>query len=76
MELESSDEIAGFHGMQEVLTKKLMKPEELIAKIQAIKSEEITEAAKGVFKNEKLNLAGIGPFKEEDGKEFEKILSL
>jgi predicted Zn-dependent peptidase len=76
MELESSDEIAAFHGMQEILSKKLMEPEELIAKIQAVKSEEILEAAKFAFRNEKLNLAGIGPFKEEDEKGFENLLSL
>jgi predicted Zn-dependent peptidase len=76
MELESSDEIAGFHGMQELMTRKMMEPNELIEKIQAVKSEEITEAARDAFRNEKLNLAAIGPFKEENGKEFEKILSL
>jgi len=72
MGLETSDQLAGFYGGQEVITQKIVSPEELIKKIQAVKAEEIRAVAKDVFKNQKLNLAVIGPFR--DKKQFEQIL--
>lgn len=74
LSLETSDELASFYGGQEILKREIMPPAELAEKIQKVKSEEIKEVARDIFKNEKLNLALIGPF--EDGKKFEKILKL
>lgn len=72
--LETSDRLAGFYGIQEILTKEIDVPQELIEKIQKVKSGEIREIAKEIFQNSKLNLSLIGPF--EDSRQFEKILSL
>jgi len=72
MGLETSDQLAGFYGGQEIITKKIVSPEETIKKIQAVKVEEISAVAKDIFKNNKLNLAIIGPFKEKP--RFEQIL--
>ena len=72
--LESSDELASFYGGQEILTKETISPENLAKKIQAVKAEEIAEIANDIFKNNKLNLALIGPF--EDKAKFESILKL
>lgn len=72
--LETSDQLAGFYGSQEILTGKLISPEELIEKIKTVKAEEITAVAKDIFQNCKLNLAIIGPF--ENKERFEKILKL
>lgn len=78
LSLETSDEIAGFYGGQEILTGKIITPQELAEKIQAVKVGEIQEIAKEIFKNEKLNLVLIGPFSAEDGDKvrFEKNLRL
>ncbi len=74
VELETSDQLAGFYGAQEIITKKTINPEEVIKKIQKVESEEIIAVAKDVFQSQKLNLAVIGAF---EGKErFEKILKL
>jgi predicted Zn-dependent peptidase len=72
--LETSDQLAGFYGIEEILTRKIITPRELIKKIQEVKSKEIREIAKDIFQNSKLNLALIGPFEEQS--RFEKILSL
>jgi len=72
MGLETSDQLAGFYGGQEIITKKIVSPEETIKKIQAVKVEEISAVAKDIFKNNKLNLVIIGPFKEKP--RFEQIL--
>jgi len=74
LSLETSDEIASFYGGQEILTGKLISPDELAQKIQAVKAEEIMAVAKDIFQNNKLNLALIGPF--EDRAKFESILKL
>ena len=72
--LESSDELASFYGGQEILTKETISPKNLAKKIQAVKAEEIAEIANDTFKNNKLNLALIGPF--EDKAKLESILKL
>jgi len=70
--LESSDDIANFYGFQEVLKKDLKKPEDIIKEINSVTAEEIKFIAERIFKNEGLNLAIVGKFKED--KEFKDIL--
>lgn len=70
--LESSDEIAGFYGNQELFHKKLMSPKETAEKIEAVTAEDILKVAKELMISKNLNLAMIGPSK--DKKEFEDIL--
>lgn len=70
--LESSDSIASFYGYQEVMKKALKKPEDIIKEIKSVTSEEIKFIAERIFKNELLNLAIVGKFK--DKKEFLDIL--
>ncbi len=70
--LESSNSLASFYGFQEVLKRKIRKPEEVVADINAVTGKQIQAIAKDIFKNEKLNLAVIGPF--ADKEKFAKIL--
>lgn len=72
--LESSDAQASFYAGQELLTKKILTPEEKIAKINAITKEDLQRTAKEIFQPSKLNLAIIGPFK--DKKIFNKLLKI
>ena len=74
LSLETSDSLANFCGGQEVLTGKVTAPQELADKIQAVTSEEIMSVAQDIFKNDRLNLALIGPFKDKN--EFDKLLRL
>lgn len=70
--LETSDAQALFYGGQEILERSLNTPEEVVKAIGKVKKEEVIGVAKDIFKNEKLNLALIGPYKE--GKQFVKPL--
>lgn len=72
--LETSDSLAIFYGVSEVLRKKPATPAELLAKIQAVTAEQIQSLAKELFKPETLNLAMIGPKKNED--DIAKLLTL
>ncbi|MBI4034194.1 MAG: insulinase family protein [Candidatus Brennerbacteria bacterium] len=73
LSLETSDELAFYYALQEVQKLPLMTPEELAAKIKAVTAGEIRAVASDLFKNEGLNLAIIGPFKE---KSFSAILKV
>ena len=65
LSLESSDDIANFHGGQELLKRKILEAEEKAKEICKVTANQIQNLAKEIFKNNKLNLALIGPFKDE-----------
>jgi predicted Zn-dependent peptidase len=53
---------------------KIMTPQEVFAKIDAVTTEDILRVSRDVFKSNKLNLAIIGPHKNI--KNIQKILAL
>jgi predicted Zn-dependent peptidase len=74
LSLESSDELAQFYGMQEVLRKPLKDPERVAKDIEAVTSGDIQNLAREIFKSDLLSLALIGPFKEQN--KFLKLLRI
>jgi len=72
--LETSDAQASFCGLQEILKKEILTPEEVYKKIDKITQNDILKAAKDIFQPQKLNLALIGPFK--DKAMFQKLLKI
>jgi len=56
-------------GVREILT-----PENYYARIKKITAKDVSRVAKEMFVNNKLNLAVIGPYREEG--EFERMLKL
>ena len=72
LSLESSDDIANFYGGQELLKHELKNAEEKADEIRQVTAGQIQALAKKIFKNNKLNLALIGPLK--DKTKFLKIL--
>ncbi|MEI7621319.1 MAG: pitrilysin family protein [Candidatus Moraniibacteriota bacterium] len=63
MGFEASDDVAMFFIDQEMHKEKIMSPKEVFSKIDAVKSADILRVAKDIFKQEKLNLAVVGPHK-------------
>ena len=72
LSLESSDDIANFYGGQELLKKEIKSAEEKAKELRKVSAKDIKKLANEIFKDEKLNLALIGPFK--DKQKFSKIL--
>ena len=72
--MEESDNQAEFYAFQELLENRILTPDEIFAKIEAVTAEDIQRVAKDIFKPEKLNLTLIGPFK--DKSKFEKLLKI
>jgi predicted Zn-dependent peptidase len=59
--LEGSDEIAGYYGSQELMTKKLMTPAQVVEKVKAVTAQDVQKVARDIFKTSMLNMAVIGP---------------
>lgn len=74
MGLESSDEVAMFFIDQEVRKNNIMKIQEIFNHIDKVTIADILRIAGDIFISKKLNLAVIGPHKNE--KELEKLLKL
>lgn len=73
MGFESSDEVAMFHIDQEVRKRKIMTLTQIFARIDKVTEADILKVAKDIFQNKKLNLAVIGPHK--DNKRLKRLLS-
>src|SRR3989344_2165442 len=70
--LESSDALASFYGAQELLERATLTPKEIYAKINQVSWQDILKVAKDIFQPKNLNLALIGPFK--DDQNFQQLL--
>lgn len=72
--LESSDAMASFCGMQELLENKILTPKEIYQEIDKVSQSDIQKLAQDIFQPQKLNLAVIGPFKDKN--KFQKLLKI
>jgi len=73
LSIETSDQLAFFYGGQEVMGVPILTPQMAAQRIKAVTAEEIQKVADELFKNNRLNLALIGPFKD---KSFNDILKI
>lgn len=72
LQLEDSESVVSWYVTQEVLTEKMLTPEEKLAKLYAVTAEDIKRVAGDLLRPEQGYLALIGPFKDE--KEWEEML--
>jgi len=72
--LEHSDAVANAYASPILFENKVLTPEEELSKIKKVTLQEVHQVAKDIFDDNKLNLAVIGPFKEEEP--FKKILKI
>jgi len=71
---ETSESWADFFGFQEILNQDIKNLKQLEKEIKAVTVKDIKKVLKQVFKNDKLNLAIIGPHK--DASKFKKLLNV
>ena len=74
MGLEDSRAVAGWIGSQEAVFGEILTPEEVMARIDAVTSEQIQELATELFRPDVLNLAIVGPY--EADSHFRSLLHL
>jgi predicted Zn-dependent peptidase len=70
--LEDTRDVSTFFGEQKLFLKEVLTPEQIYKKVDEITLGEIYSEAKKLFIPSKLNLAIIGPFKDEE--KFVKLL--
>ncbi len=72
--LESSDDLAEYYGVQEILKEEIEKPADKAKKIKEITAKDVKRVAKKIFTDKNLNLAIIGPVDKNKEDEIKKIL--
>ena len=72
LSMEDSQNVAEFYALQALLDEKMMDTQEVIEIIDKVTPEDIQRVAKDIFTPEKLNLAIIGPYNDEE--RFLKLL--
>ncbi|MCL5733658.1 MAG: insulinase family protein [Patescibacteria group bacterium] len=73
LSMQRSFQLASFYGSAEIMFGEPENFSWLAKKYQAVTKEEIKAVARDILKNEKLNLAMIGPYKEKDKSRLKKI---
>jgi predicted Zn-dependent peptidase len=68
LNLEESNNVAQFYGFKQLLDDKILTPNEVIAKIEAVTIKDLKRLAKLIFQKEQLRFALIGNF--ADAKEI------
>ena len=76
LSLEDTSNFMAWLGERTVLEGKLPDKDEIIKKISSVSSDDLQRVAGDIFTNKNLNLAFIGPLKEEETKEIQKELIL
>ncbi|NCD01049.1 insulinase family protein [bacterium] len=71
LNLENSESVANFYARQTVVREEIISPKEFLAKIDKVSAKDILEVANDIFKNDRLNLAILGPINKD--KELEEI---
>jgi len=74
LSLEESDNIAESYAESVLFENRVLTPEEELDKIKQVTLDQILEAARDIFDEKKLNLALIGPFK--DNQMFQDLLTI
>lgn len=74
LELEDSKSVASLFAGSWLLEDKIRTPDEIMMKIDEVTPFDVKKVACDIFKEETLNLAIIGPYKDEE--RFRKILKL
>ncbi len=74
LNLEESNELAGFVGKQELFLKKILTPEQRLARFSAVTRSQVQAVARDIFRTPRISMALIGPYK--DVEPFTKLLKL
>lgn len=74
LQLETSDEIAGFYGGEEVMAGRVRMPEEILEKYRQVTAGDILAVARDIMRDDRLNFSAIGPFEDKTESDIADIL--
>ena len=61
LSVEDTRSVASFTGNQMLIFGKVKSVEEIIARVNSVTVEDVLRIANNIFKNDRLNLAVVGP---------------
>ena len=73
LRLENTQNVALWHGSQEILTQQILNPDEVISIVDAISIDALQQVARELLTSDRLNLATVGPSKDEPSMELLKV---
>jgi predicted Zn-dependent peptidase len=74
LHMEDSFSVASWFGRQEVLSPEVLTVDEVLEAIDAVTVADIQQLAQDLFLKERLNLAVVGPFEQDE--EFRELIEL
>lgn len=75
LNLEDSSHLAEWYARQELLQRRVMSPEERVARVFAVTKDDVRRAAKDVLVANRMALAVVGPYSQADAPAFLKHAS-
>jgi len=76
LQMEDSIAVASWIGRQECLEDRVLSVEEVLDEVDAVTAADIQRVAERLLRQEKLNLAVVGPYDESQEEHFESLLAL
>jgi len=74
LQMDNSDNMAIWYGIQGLFYNKIQTPEQRIKKLLKVSQNDIIKLAKDLFRKDRLNMAIIGPFTNKDKIRFLKAV--
>lgn len=74
LSLENSNSVAGLFAGQELTKREILTPQQILRRVERVTPEDIQRTAKDIFVDQKLNLAVVGPYKDQE--KFTKLLKI
>ncbi len=65
LRLEDTRSVSGWLGGQEILTSRILTPEDVVARLDAVTTDDLVRVAQGLLNREHINLALVGPHRSE-----------
>jgi predicted Zn-dependent peptidase len=74
LRMEDTRAVSGWLGGQEILSGEIETPDDVVARLEAVTTDDLQRVAKELLRREKLNLAVVGPHRSD--RRFLPLLSL
>ena len=74
LRLEDSRTVSGWLGGQEILTRKIISPADVVARIDTVTTDDMSRLARDLLLRDHLSLAVVGPYRSD--KSFVALLDL
>jgi predicted Zn-dependent peptidase len=76
LQMEDSFSVASWAGRQEILEDRVLSVDEVLQNVDAVTTADIQRVAQRLLKEEKLNLAVVGPYDASQAEHFRSLLTL